>query len=59
MGINNLDQEVTALIVLEASDDYFFVETGPDGEVEHFRPSLVKGEKHHTVTVYKKIEGYL
>lgn len=51
LAINNLDKEVMSLIVLEASDDYLFVETGPDGEVEHFRPSLVRGEKHHMVAV--------
>ncbi len=51
LAINNLNQEVIALIILEGSDDYMFVETGPEGEVEHFKPSLVKGEKHHMVAV--------
>ena len=40
-----------SLIVLEASDDYFFVETSKDGEVEHYRPSLVGGERQHMVIV--------
>ena len=35
MAINNLKEEAIALIVLEASDDYLFVETDDDGEVEH------------------------
>jgi CD109 antigen len=35
MAVNNLKEEVMALIVLEASDDYLFVETDDDGEVEH------------------------
>lgn len=39
------------LIVLQASDDYCFVETGADGEVEHYHPSLVCAERHHMVTV--------
>ena len=39
------------LIILEASDDYCFVETGDDGEVEHYRPSLICAEKQHMVTV--------
>ncbi len=39
------------VVVLEPSDDYRFVETGPDGEVEHLKPSLVAGEKHHVVSV--------
>lgn len=39
------------LIILEASEEYMFVETGPEGEVEHYRPSLVDGEKHHMVAV--------
>ena len=51
LGINSLQHEVTVLIILEASDDYRFVETGPDGEVEHYKPRLVEGEKHHVVTV--------
>ena len=55
MGINNLDREMMVLVVLEASDDYLFVETGPDGEVEHYRPSLVSGEKQHMVAVSSTI----
>ena len=51
IAINNLDHEVMALVVLEASDDYLFVETDPEGEVEHFNPSLVRGEHHHMVVV--------
>ena len=51
LAINNLDTPVDSLIILEASDEYLFVETGPEGEVEHFKPSLVRGEKHHLVTV--------
>ena len=51
IGINFLKEEVMSLIVLEASDDYLFVETGKDGEVEHYRPSLVGGERHHMVVV--------
>ncbi len=39
------------LIVLEASDDYFFVEKGDDGEDEHYRPKLVGGERQHMVAV--------
>ena len=50
-AINNFKSEQMALIVLEASDDYKFVETGADGEVEHFRPSLVGGERHHMINV--------
>lgn len=51
MAVNNLKDEVMALIVLEASDDYLFVETGDDGEVEHYRPTLVGGEHQHMVAV--------
>ena len=51
LAINNFKSEQMALIVLEASDDYKFVETGADGEVEHFRPSLVGGERHHMINV--------
>jgi CD109 antigen len=51
MAINNLKEEVMTLIVLEASDDYLFVETGDDGEVEHYRPKLVGGERHHMIAV--------
>ena len=51
MAINNLKEEAVALIVLEASDDYLFVETGKDGEVEHYRPSLVAGERQHMIAV--------
>lgn len=40
-----------ALLVLEASDDYAFVETGPDGQVEHYDPDVVKGERHHMIEV--------
>nr|CAH0103527.1 unnamed protein product [Daphnia galeata] len=50
MAVNNLKEEVMALIVLEASDDYLFVETDDDGEVEHYRPNLV-GERQHMVAV--------
>ncbi|XP_046648840.1 CD109 antigen-like [Daphnia pulicaria] len=56
MAINNLKEEVMTLIVLEASDDYLFVETGDDGEVEHYRPKLVGGERHHMIAV--KPESY-
>ena len=56
MGINNLNTEMMVLIILEASDDYRFVETGPDGEVEHYNPSLVAGEKHHMVAVCQFIK---
>lgn len=55
MAINNLKEEVMALIVLEASDDYKFVETEEDGEVEHYRPQLVGGEQHHMVAVRMQI----
>jgi hypothetical protein len=51
MAINNLKEEAIALIVLEASDDYLFVETDDDGEVEHYRPNLVGGERQHMVAV--------
>ena len=51
MAVNNLKEEVMALIVLEASDDYLFVETDDDGEVEHYRPNLVGGERQHMVAV--------
>ena len=51
MAVNNLKEEVMALVVLEASDDYLFVETGDDGEVEHYRPTLVGGERQHMVAV--------
>ncbi len=51
MAVNNLKEEVMALIVLEASDDYLFVETDDDGEVEHYRPTLVGGERQHMVAV--------
>lgn len=44
-----------ALIVLEASDDYKFVETGDDGEVEHYNPTLVGGERHHMVAVRESV----
>ncbi len=40
-----------AIVVLEASDEYLFVETGPDGEVEHLKPNLVAGEKQHMIVV--------
>ena len=51
--INNLKhQSVECLIILEASDDYRFVETGADGEVEHFKPSLVAGDRHHLISVF-------
>ena len=40
-----------ALIVLEESEDYLFVETNEDGEVEHYRPTLVGGERHHMIAV--------
>lgn len=40
-----------AFLMLESSDDYAFVETGPDGEIEHFNPSVVKGERHHMIEV--------
>uniref|UniRef100_A0A0P4XT60 Macroglobulin complement-related protein n=1 Tax=Daphnia magna TaxID=35525 RepID=A0A0P4XT60_9CRUS len=56
MAVNLLQEEVTALIVLEASDDYKFVETGPDGEVEHYHPKLDGGERHHMIAV--KPEAY-
>ena len=39
------------LIILEASEDYCFVETEEHGEVGHYRPSLVCAEKQHMVTV--------
>ena len=52
LAINNLKNHVECLIILEASDDYRFVETGPDGEVEHFKPNLVAGERHHLISVY-------
>ena len=45
-----------AVIVLQASKDYLFVETGPDGEVEHLNPNLVAGEKHHMITVGISLE---
>lgn len=51
MAINMLQEEMTALIVLEASDEYKFVETGPFGEVEHYRPQLDGGERHHMIAV--------
>ena len=51
MAINNLKEEAIALIVLEASDDYLFVETDDDGEVEHYRPTLVGGERQHMIAV--------
>jgi hypothetical protein len=57
MAVNNLKEEVMTLIVLEASDDYLFVETGDDGEVEHYRPKLVGGERHHMIAV--RIPKYL
>lgn len=43
------------LIALQASDDYCFVETSEDGEVEHYRPSLVCAERHHMVMVIRHI----
>lgn len=49
--INNLPDDTMGLIMLQASDDYCFVETGLDGEVEHYRPNLTCGERHHMVTV--------
>ena len=49
--INNLPDDTMGLIILQASDEYCFVETGPDGEVEHYRPSLICAERHHMVTV--------
>lgn len=54
MIINNQPKEIMAIVVLEASEDYLFVETGPDGEIEHLNPNLVPGEKQHMVTVKKK-----
>ncbi|XP_059351436.1 CD109 antigen-like [Daphnia carinata] len=51
MAVNLLQEEVTAIIVLEASDDYKFVETGPAGEVEHYHPQLDGGERHHMIAV--------
>lgn len=50
--INNLQEETMGLIVLEPSDEYCFVETGADGEVEHYKPTLVCGGRHHMVMVY-------
>uniref|UniRef100_A0A0P5Q059 Macroglobulin complement-related protein n=1 Tax=Daphnia magna TaxID=35525 RepID=A0A0P5Q059_9CRUS len=49
--INNLPTDTMGLIILEASDDYCFVETEAHGEVGHYRPSLVCAERHHMVTV--------
>lgn len=49
--INNLPEDAMGLVVLEDSEEYRFVETGPDGEVEHYAPSLVAGERHHMITV--------
>lgn len=42
---------MVGVVVLEPSNHYKFVETGPDGEVEHLNPSLVGGEKHHVISV--------
>lgn len=42
---------MASLIILEASPDYCFVETGPEGEVEHYQPDLTCTEKHHVVYV--------
>ena len=49
--INNQPKEIMAIVVLEASDEYLFVETGPDGEGEHLKPNLVAGEKQHMIVV--------
>ncbi len=51
MGINNMEKEATVLFIIRASDDYKFIEIGPDGEVEHYHPKLVSGDKHHAVAV--------
>lgn len=47
-----------ALVILEGSDDYLFVETGPNGEVAHYAPSLVAGDKQHTVYVISLLIHY-
>ena len=50
IGIN-LKHEVVALIVLEESNEYLFVETKEDKEIDHHRPKLVGGELHHMIAV--------
>lgn len=55
--INNLQVDTMGLIVLEASDDYCFVETEAYGEVGHYRPSLVCAERHHVITVINLINA--
>lgn len=50
--VNHLLEEEMALIVLEGSDEYCFVETGPNGEVEHYDPKLLCGvERQHMIAV--------
>jgi|688.fasta_scaffold1465514_2 CD109 antigen len=39
------------LIILEASEDFCFVETEAYGEVGHYRPSLVCAENQQMITV--------
>lgn len=50
-GINNMEREMMAVVILKASDDYLFVETDANGEAKSYNPSLVKGEHHHMITV--------
>ncbi|XP_037084851.1 CD109 antigen-like [Pollicipes pollicipes] len=46
---NNVAQEMLALLVLPASDQYQFVHVEPDGFVQHFRPRLSGGAHQHLV----------
>jgi len=58
-GINNMDREVMALIILLGSPDYFFVQTDKKGHSRSYDPSLVRGEHHHMVILkpgtYKEV----
>ena len=56
-GINNMEREMMAVVILKASDDYLFVETDANGEAKSYNPSLVKGEHHHMITVRHPIHS--
>ena len=58
-GINNMDREVMALIILLGSPDYFFVQTDKKGHSRSYDPSLVRGEHHHMVIVRTFLYLYL
>ncbi|XP_063851279.1 CD109 antigen-like [Scylla paramamosain] len=51
IAYNLVDITLQAVLILHDSDDYMFVNVEEDGNVQHFRPRLSRGQHQHLIII--------